>query len=139
VGPYVAWRFTDKISAGVGLQYRLSVSVKEAPWVSGQDKVSGLFAFTDIDVFKGIFARVHYEYLTAPVPVNATPGQAEGMEQAWVPGFSLGAGKTYTFYKAIHGYALVQYNLVHEHRKTPYMKPLQAKIGFFILGRNLKK
>ncbi|HEY4650286.1 MAG TPA: hypothetical protein VIG72_02680 [Pontibacter sp.] len=137
VAPYAAWRWTDKLYSGAGVQYRLNVSLKEKPWVSGQDRVGGMFAFTDVEVFKGFFGRVHYEHLSAPVPVKATMGQAEETRQAWVPGLSLGAGKTYTFYKAIQGYALVQYNLLHEHQRTPYLQPLQVRIGFFMLASHL--
>jgi hypothetical protein len=93
MAPYAAWCWTDKFSTGAGLQYRLSVSVKEKPWVSGQYKVGGVFAFTDVDVYKGIFARVHYEHLTAPVPIINVAGQPEAREQAWVPGLSLGQAK----------------------------------------------
>ncbi len=136
IAPYAAWRWTDKFSSGAGVQYRLSVSLKERPWVSAQDKVGGVFAFTDVDVYKGIFARVQYEHLTAPVKPVA--GQPEAREQDWVPGLLLGAGKRYTFYKAIQGYALMQYNLLHEHQKTPYLQPFHARIGFFLLARQLR-
>ncbi|NEM97420.1 hypothetical protein [Pontibacter burrus] len=137
MAPYAAWRWTDKLSTGAGGQYRLSLSLKEKPWVSGQDKVAGVFVFTDVDVYKGLFARLHYEHLSAPVPVKTAPGLAEAQTQAWVPGLSLGAGKRYTFYKAIQGYALVEYNLLHEHGVTPYLQPLQARIGFFLLASQL--
>ncbi|MBB6609973.1 hypothetical protein H7F15_02895 [Pontibacter sp. Tf4] len=138
IGPYAAWRFTDKVASGAGFQYRFSVSIKEKPWVSGADKVGGLFAFTDVDVYKGFFGRLHYDHLSTPVPVVNTAGQVEQMHQTWVPGLSLGIGNKYTFYKDVQGYALVQYNLLHEHKKTPYLQPVQAKIGFFLFSSQLK-
>jgi len=139
LGPYAAWRFTDKISSGGGFQYRLSLSVKERPWVSASDRVLGYFAFTDVEVYKGIFGRLHYEHLSTPVPRPGAAGQAEGTEQEWVKGLSVGAGRHYTFYKQVKGYALLQYNLLHRHNRTPYLQPLQAKIGFYIYGNYLLK
>jgi len=139
LGPYAAWRFTDKISTGAGLQYRLRVSVEEKPWVSGKDKVRGFFAFADVEVWKGIYGRVHYERLNAPVPTIDAAGKVEQVGQEWVPGLSVGIGKNYTFYKTIQGFALMQYNLLHAHNRSPYLQPLQAKIGFFILGSSLRK
>lgn len=139
VGPYAAWRFTDKISSGGGFQYRLSVSVKEKPWVSASDRVLGYFAFTDVEVYKGIFGRLHYEHLSTPVPRSSMTGQAEEAGQEWVQGLSVGAGRHYTFYKQIKGYALMQYNLLHRQNRTPYLQPLQAKIGFYIYGNHLLK
>lgn len=50
LGPYAAWRFTDRFSVGAGAQYRHSVSLKEKPWVSGADRVLGFFAFADAEV-----------------------------------------------------------------------------------------
>ncbi|PRY02750.1 hypothetical protein CLV24_1473 [Pontibacter ummariensis] len=138
LGPYAAWRFTDKISAGAGFQYRLSVSVKEKPWVSASDKTLGYFAFSEVEVLKGFFARLHYESLSTPVPSPDATGKVEQVEHEWVKGLSVGVGRNYTFFKQIQGFALMQYNLLHEQRKTPYLKPLQAKIGFYINGGSLR-
>ncbi|AKD02123.1 hypothetical protein POKO110462_23035 [Pontibacter korlensis] len=137
LGPYAAWRFTDKFSLGAGAQYRLSVSVEDKPYVTGSDKVLGYFAFTDVEVYKGFFARAHYEDLNARVPRQNSITQAEEVGQEWVKGLSVGVGKTYTFYKRVKGYGLVQYNLLHQRGKTPYLQPLQTKIGFFLYGSDL--
>lgn len=139
LGPYAAWRFTDKFSIGAGGQYRLSVSVEEKPYVTGSDKVLGYFAFTDVEVYKGFFVRAHYEDLNAPVPRQDAITQTEEVGQEWVKGLSVGVGKTYTFYKRIKGYGLVQYNLLHERGETPYLQPLQTKIGFFLYGSDLQR
>lgn len=139
LGPYTAWRFTDKLSAGGGFQYRLSASVKEKPWVSASEKVLGYFAFTDMEVYKGFFLRAHYEDLSAPVPRKNAITQAEEVRQEWVKGLSVGVGKTYTFYKSVMGYGLVQYNLLHQRGETPYLQPLQTKIGFFLYGSDLRR
>ncbi|WP_146153654.1 hypothetical protein [Adhaeribacter arboris] len=139
LGPSVAWLFTDKLSAGAGFQYRLSVSTKQKPWVSSSDKVFGYFAFSDFQVTKGFFARFHYDILNTSVPRLNSWQQAEIVEQRWVNGLSLGIGKSYTFYKKINGYALMQYNLLHQAGESPYLKPVQAKIGFYINGKYLTK
>lgn len=137
LGPYAAWRFTDKLSLGAGFQYRLSVSVENKPWVSSSDKVLGYFAFTDLEIKKGFFARLHYEDLNTPVPRINLATQSETVNQEWVKGLSVGVGKSYTFYKWVRGYGLVQYNLLHKHGQTPYLQPFQAKIGFYMLSGHL--
>lgn len=139
LGPTLAWRFNDKISAGGGYQYRLSIHSKKKPWVSSADKVYGYHLFADYGIKKGFFGRLIYENLNAVVPRPNSKPLAEQTHQQWIKGVSLGLGKSYTFYKSVQGYALVQYNLLHRSRKTPYTRALQAKIGFFINGKQLKR
>ncbi|MCC9138776.1 hypothetical protein ACFSKU_08730 [Pontibacter silvestris] len=139
LGPYLGWRFTENISSGAGFQYRLSVSTEEKPWVSSTDRVLGYFAFTDAEVYKGFFARLYYEHLSATYPRVNAAGQAEEADREWVKGLAVGAGKSFTLYGGVKACTVLQYNLLHERGKTPYLQPLQAKIGFFLYGDSLLK
>jgi hypothetical protein len=137
-GPTVAWRFTDKFEAGGGYQWRLSIG-KEKPWLNARDKVYGYHLFADYRFKKGFFGRVIYENLNTDVPHFNSKRELESTEQEWVKGLSVGIGKSYTFYKSLQGYSLVQYNVLHRHHKTPYTQPFQAKIGFYFNGKHLLK
>ncbi|MDO6389571.1 hypothetical protein Q4E40_05500 [Pontibacter sp. BT731] len=139
LGPTVAWRFTERLSAGLGGQYRLHLSVKEKPFMGGTDKVGGYSLFTDFQIKSGFFGRLQYEGLSAPVTHTDPFAQEETSGREWVPGLSAGLGKDYTLYKKLRGYALLQYNLWHEKNKTPYLHPLQARVGFFLFGRDIVK
>ena len=137
-GPTLAWRFTDKMEAGGGYQWRLSIG-KEKPWFNADDKVYGYHLYADYKFKKGFFGRLIFEDLNAEVPRFNSKREVESSEQEWVKGLSVGVGKSYTFYKSLQGYSLVQYNVLHRHHKTPYTQPFQAKIGFYINGKHLLK
>lgn len=139
LGPSLAWRWTDRVSTGLGFQYRLSVNVKSRPWALSGEKVLGYFAFADVEVKKGFFARLHFEDLNAEAPRPDAAGQNETIAREWVKGLSVGAGKSYGFYKRINGYALVQYNLLRRPGETPYLQPLQARLGFYLFANALQK
>lgn len=139
LGPSLAWRLTDLFSLGAGFQYRLSVSAKSKPWVNSADKVFGYHAFFDGQIKKGFFGRLQYENLSTLVPRPDPATQLEMTEQEWVKGLSVGIGRTYKFYKKINGYGLMQYNLLYRHNETPYLRPVQAKIGFYINSSSLVK
>ncbi len=138
LGPNLAWRFTERLSVGAGFQYRLSLDVQRKPWSVGtHDRVLGYFAFSDFEVKQGFFGRLHYEDLSSPVPRTDATTQAETIGQEWVKGLSVGVGKSYALFKQVQGYALVQYNVLHQHDRTPYLHPLQAKVGLYINGKHL--
>ena len=138
LGPTMAWRFTDKIEAGGGYQWRLSIG-KEKPWLNTKDKVNGYHLFADYKFKKGFFGRLIFEELNTEVPRFNSKREVESSEQEWVKGLSVGLGKSYTFYKSLQGYSLVQYNVLHRHHKTPYTQPFQAKVGFYLNGKHLLK
>lgn len=139
LGPTMAWRFNDRIAAGGGFQYRLNISTEHKPWVNSADRVVGYFIFTDLQIKKGFFARLAFEDLQAAVPRYNANQKVEMIEQNWIKGLSIGIGKSYTFYKQLKGYSLIQYNLLHRHHSTPYAQPVQVKIGFYINGKYLQR
>ncbi|GGG19047.1 hypothetical protein [Pontibacter amylolyticus] len=139
LGPTLAWRFSERLSAGAGGQYRLHLSVKEKPFVGGSERVGGYSLFSDFQIKSGFFARLQYEYLSAPVKEIDPLTQEETLGRVWVPGLLVGLGKDYTLYKKLRGYALLQYNLLHEKSRTPYLHPLQARVGFFLFGSDIIK
>lgn len=138
LGPTFVWRFTDRISAGGGYQYRLSFR-KKFSWIYTGDKVYGYHFFADYGFKKGFFARLNYEDLNTAVPSFNSSNQTETTGQEWVKGVSAGIGKNFSFYKSIQCYSLLQYNFLHSQQKTPYKQPLQAKIGFYINGKHLMR
>lgn len=138
LGPTLVWRFTDKIEAGGGYQWRVNIG-KEKPWLSTKDKVYGYSLFADYKIKKGFFARLIFEDLNTGVPRFNSKREIVSKDQEWVKGLSVGLGKSYTFYKSLQGYSLVQYNVLHRHNKTPYVQPFQAKIGFYLNGKHVLK
>jgi len=134
IGPTLAWRLTDRLAIGTGGQYRLSLNLDKKPWLSREDRVLGYYAFTDVELLKGFFGRMQFENLHTAVPRLDPATRTESSHYQWVKGFSVGIGKSYTLYKLINGYALMQYNVLHESGKTPYLQPLQAKVGFYLNG-----
>lgn len=139
LGPNIAWRITDLFSIGGGFQYRLSASTKHSPWINSTDKVYGYYSFFDGKIKKGFFGRLQFEDLNSKVPRPDPANNMESNSQQWIKGLSVGFGKTYTFYKKVNGYSLLQYNLMHKHGETPYLRPLNLKIGFYINANHLIK
>jgi hypothetical protein len=137
LAPYLAWRFTDLLSLGVGFQHRLSVDLNDKPYVGGAEMVRGYSAFADHQIKKGFFGRVHYERLNAPITVSNPSTPPEGKNMEWVPGLALGLGKTFGLLGPLHGYALTQYNVLHKAGKTPYLSPLQIRLGLFLEGQDI--
>jgi hypothetical protein len=139
LGPTLAWRFTDRLSAGAGGQYRLSISKEHSPWVNSSDRVLGYFMYADFKFKKGFFARLTFENLQTAVPRFNASRQVESTEQRWVMGLSPGIGKSYSVYKKLRGFTLLQFNFLHRYHETPYAQPVQAKIGFYLFGKDLQR
>jgi hypothetical protein len=76
-------------------------------------------AYQYLQIKKGFFARLLHEGLSAAVLRVDMVTQEELIGREWVPGRSAWLSKDYTLYKRLRGYALLQYNLLHEKSPTP--------------------
>jgi hypothetical protein len=135
LAPYLTWRFTDLLSLGLGFQHRLSVELDDRPQGGSAERVRGYWAFADHKIKKGFFGRVHYERLKTPINTQSPVSTEQGLER--VPGLALGLGKTFGLLGPLQGYALTQYNVLHKGGRTPYLSPLQVRLGLFIEGQGI--
>lgn len=136
LGPSLAYRLSDKVEIGAAYQWRLTVD-KEAPlFLSTQDWLSGYSLFADYKIKKGFFIRGTAARLSLLPPME--PTREEGQSKAWVNSYKLGAGKSYTFFKSLKGYSVIQYSFSNGVDK-PLENPLELKIGFYMNGKSLFK
>jgi hypothetical protein len=136
LGPSLAYRITDKLELGAAYQWRLTVDKKAALFLSTSDWLSGYSIFTDYKIKKGFFIRGALARLSLlPMEAGATD---QGHNRTWVNNWQLGAGKSYTFYKSIKGYSIIQYSF-SKGWDTPYKNPIQVKIGFYMIGKRFRK
>jgi hypothetical protein len=134
LGPSIAYRVTDKLEVGGAYQWRLTIDKKAAFFLSTSDWLSGYSIFTDYKIKKGFFIRGSLARL-GMLPVGSTSTD-QGPNRTLINNWQFGAGKTYTFYKSIKGYSIIQYSFSKGWDK-PYKNPIQVKIGFYINGKRL--
>jgi hypothetical protein len=137
VGPSIAYRIYDKAEVGATYQWRLTVDKQADLFLSTRDQLHGYSLFFDYKFKKGFFARGTYAKLYA-LPQKKTPSFEEEQQRKWVNSFEVGLGRSYTFYKGIKGYSLIQYSFSKGLDK-PYPNPIQMKIGFYINGKHFRK
>ena len=137
LGPSLAYRVSDKIEIGAAYQWRLTVDKKAPVFLSTKEWVSGYSVFADYRIKKGFFIRGSVAHLNL-VPQQIQVSNEEDPNRIRVKSYALGAGKSYTFFKSLKGYSIIQYSF-SEGLDKPYKNPLQVKIGFYINGKHFFK
>ena len=126
---YVGYRFTGKLTAGIGWNQRVSYNLNDNTFDS-EPRIFGPRAYSEYKLWKGFLPRVEVETMNTFVPpyIKTSPADAGGRE--WVWGVFAGIKKDYKFFKKINGTAIVMFRLFDPHRKSPYADVLNARFGF---------
>lgn len=124
VNPYVGYRFTTRLSAGIGWNQRLIFGRQEFENL----KVYGPRVYGEFSFSKGFAGRLEVEAMNSFISTiwkDPKIGQRE-----WVWSTMTGLKKEYRVTKNLKGTVLVLYNIFDPKHKSPYNDRLNTRIGF---------
>ncbi len=126
---YLGYRFTGKLTAGLGWNQRVAYDLNNNSFSAG-DRVYGPRAFGEFKVWKGFSPRVELEIMKTFVPPFTNIPTLDIGRREWVWGAFVGLKKEYTIVKAVKGTAMIMTRLFDPHHKSPYTEVINARIGF---------
>lgn len=138
ISPFAAYKLTERLSLGLGGNYRL-MTKHDFKGFTREGAVYGGRGFAEFKIYKGIFAHVEYEMMKSPQRDSLVYLRLEQEEKIWVDGLLLGIGKDYKIAKYIKGNMQVLYNFLPE-INSPYQNRVMVRFGFnFQLKDKIKK
>jgi hypothetical protein len=127
--PCVAYRFTGRISAGIGWNQRVGYHIDQSQF-NHVARISGPRAYGEFKLCRGFSTRAEVEVMNTKLP-PATRGQSvDPQHREWVWGAFAGIKKEYNFFKNIKGTALVMMRLYNPDHKSPYSDVVNVRFGF---------
>ncbi|MCZ8329661.1 MAG: hypothetical protein O9302_16470 [Cyclobacteriaceae bacterium] len=127
VNPSLGYKILQRLSAGVGFNYRLVRSRDNKRWRQNQS-IYGPRFFAEAKLYRGFFGYIEYEYMNTRVPNKAGVSRENGKRE-WVSGFYTGIKTRYPITKWMKGTVIMQYNWVNNGIKTPYNDRLVSRVG----------
>jgi hypothetical protein len=126
--PYVGYRFTGRMTTGVGWNQRTAYNTKGKNF-NPAARIYGPRIFGEFKLWKGFSPRGEVELMnTAIPPFNNSSLDASNRE--WVCGVFFGIKKQYKFFKNVRGTAMVMARLSDSDHKSPYVDVINARFGF---------
>lgn len=128
INPSVAYRITDRWSAGLGWNQRLGYGKRVV--YQEQESMYGPRLFTEFRWNKGISFRLEGESLFGiPVPSFA---KAKSMEDParWINSAFVGIKKDYRIVNRLKGTLFVLYLIYDDNLSSPYANKLNTRFGF---------
>jgi hypothetical protein len=137
--PYAGYRFTGRITAGLGWNQRVSYNLANGRF--NQDaRIYGPRTFGEYKLGLGFAPRAEVELMNTYVPPFARTAGVDLGERQWVWGVFVGMKKEYKFLKKINGTALIMFRLFDAQNKSPYADVLNARFGFeFPMKKKIKQ
>ncbi|MDH4298743.1 MAG: hypothetical protein OEV74_20895 [Cyclobacteriaceae bacterium] len=128
--PYTGYRFTGKITGGLGWNHRVSYNLKNSGF-NKEARIYGPRVFGEYKLLPGLSPRIEVETMNTYVPPFArSSSSVDEHGREWVWGTFVGIKKDYKFLKKINGTAMVMFRLFDPHRKSPYADIINARFGF---------
>lgn len=126
--PYAAYRFTRRISAGLGWNQRVGYNTDQYRF-NPAARIYGPRAFGEFKLGKGFSPRAEIEVMNTGIPPLSTTTY-DPSRREWIRGAFAGMKKDYKLFKKIRGTAMVMARLFNYHRKSPYADILNVRFGF---------
>ncbi|WP_127124075.1 hypothetical protein [Chryseotalea sanaruensis] len=137
INPSLAYRITDRWSAGLGWNQRLGYAKRVV--YQEQESMYGPRMFAEFRWNKGISFRLEGEFLFGiPVPSFAN---AKSMEDParWVNSAFVGIKKDYRIVNRLKGTLFVLYMIYDDNLSSPYANKLNTRFGFEYTFKSKKK
>ena len=128
-GPYAGYRFTGRITAGLGWNQRVAYTVDHNAFNSSA-RVFGPRMFGEYKLWKGFSPRAEVEVMNTQTPVLTRTPTVDPPTREWVWGAFVGIKKEYKFIKSVKGTAMVMLRLFNPQYKSPYADVVNVRFGF---------
>ena len=127
--PYAGYRFTGRITAGLGWNQRVPYNIDAAKF-SSDERIYGPRIFGEFKLWKGFSPRAEIEVMNTSIPPYTGTPTVDPSRREWVWGTFVGIKKDYKFFKNIKGTAMVMMRLYNPDYKSPYGDVVNARFGF---------
>jgi hypothetical protein len=127
--PYFGYRFTGRITAGLGWNQRVAYTIDRRQFNSDA-KIYGPRTFGEFKLWRGFSPRIELEVMNTNVPPVTRTHTVDPQHREWVWGAFAGVKKEYRFIKNVKGTAMVMIRLFNPDRKSPYADVVNARFGF---------
>lgn len=137
INPTIGYRFTGKITAGLGWNHRLSYDTKghNFPYVN---VVFGPRLYGEYNLGKGFYPRLELEAQNVQQwPASFLPEAAPG-ERAWKAGIAVGMKKEFKITSSVRGVTLLLINPLTGKIGTAYNSVVQVRVGIEIVLKKKK-
>lgn len=127
--PYTGYRFSGRITAGVGWNQRMAYNLYKKLFHPNA-RVFGPRVYGEFKLWKGFSPRLEGEVMNTKIsPATLTPSLDPGKRE-WVWGAFIGLKKEYRFFKNIKATALIITRVFNPDHKSPYADVLNVRFGF---------
>ena len=127
--PYTGYRFSGRITAGVGWNQRTAYNIYKTKFNSNA-RIFGPRVYFEYILWKGFSPRAELEVMNTSIsPLTSTPSLDRGKRE-WVWGAFVGIKKEYRFIKKVKGTASVMMRLFNPGDKSPYADIVNVRFGF---------
>jgi len=129
LNPYAGYRFTGRITAGVGWNQRTAYNIDKTKFNSNA-RIFGPRVYFEYILWKGFSPRAELEVMNTSIsPLTRTPSPDPGKRE-WVWGAFIGMKKEYRFIKNVKGTASVMMRLFNPGDKSPFADVVNVRFGF---------
>ena len=126
--PYAGYKFTGRITAGLGWNQRVAYNTDVRSFHPSL-RIYGPRAFGEFKLGKGFSPRLEAETMNTLVP-PPTRVQTDPYGRRWVWGVFTGIKKEYKFIGNVKGTASVMVRLFDPKHQSPYADVVNARFGF---------
>lgn len=127
--PYASYRFSGRISAGVGWNQRCAYNLDRDRF-NTLARIFGPRIFGEFKLWGGFSPRVEMEIMNTTIPPFARSRSPDPLQREWLWGAFVGIKKEYRFIRNVNGTASVMMRLYNPHHKSPYADEVNARFGF---------
>jgi hypothetical protein len=139
LNPYAGYRFTGRLTAGLGWNHRIAFDTKNM-WFTNNSPVYGPRAFGEFKIGKGFSPRAEFEYMNTLIPPSILKINSEIKYMQWVPGAFIGMKKEYQFFRNVKGTGMVMFRLFNPSHKSPYADVINVRVGLeFPMKKKVKQ
>lgn len=135
VNPYLLYKVSGKIEAGIGWNHRLEF---DRGVRNTEKRIYGPRAHFGFLWKKGFSVQIYPEYMNT-LPARNLAAPPESKQREWVFSLPVGVKKTFRITRWLYGHSTILYNIVDPRDKSPFTEPLMMRFGFeFPMRKRIK-
>lgn len=126
---YSGYRFTKRLTVGIGWNERVGLNTKAFTLASGDVRIYGPRVFGAFKLPSGFEPRLDVEAMNTFIPPYFRSSSVDPGSRSWIIGAFAGISKTYSITKHVKGTAMVMVRLFDPNRTSPYPDVISARFG----------
>jgi hypothetical protein len=130
ISPFIGYKISGVWRAGLGYAYRVRLDKHDVPTHLVSNQTYGYKFFTELDVYKGLFAHVSYESMNTGIRKDFS--STDLVDRAWVEELYVGGGSSFKIKNIINGYMMTLYNVNHDLLTSPSNARVVIRVGVML-------